>query len=1139
MRPTLRRLLPDALITFGLFALPLIILWQVTLGGKTLLPADNLYQYPPWTAYRAQLGVPDVPHNALLSDLVLENLEWKTFTRQAIASRELPLWNPYLFAGTPFLAEGQHSALYPFSLIYYILPLDRAYGWFTVSQLWLAGLLMYLFMRGLGTRRIGALCAAIAYELSAFFLASVVFQMIIAAAAWLPFLLLMIEFIIRQHSLFGRSAVIPWIALGSIGLGMCILAGHVEILYYSLLVMGFWAVCRLIGPLRAALKNRAAFGPLAKTALALLSLVVIGLGVGAIQFVPLYELAGQNFRAGSESFDTVRSYAYPPRHALEFLIPNLYGSPAQHSYFDLFGGGQKPFQWQRSDNQTVTDTYWEVNKNYVEGACYVGLLTLILAAIALFDALRNKRNPFRGITVVLASLSVISLAFVFGTPLYALLYYGLPGVNQLHSPFRWVFPLTLALAALAGFGADVLSRALTPTPLRQAREGLSGNIDSPPLSAARERLPDIATPPLHFVERGSGGEVLTRPLGHTLIIAGALFVVALLLSRLFYARLEGGIDALLHKLAGADTQFSNVATFYSVEFPNLMLFGLFLIASGCVVRVSRCPIYLPRWLGKRPIWEAMAVTVIALDLIAATWGFNPAADPAWLHFTPPPIAWLQAHDPQSWRFTVIDAGSKPLNANVGWLFGLQDISGYDSIIPKQYVDYMQGLQPQGMLIYNRIATPTADHLETIDSPLLDQLSVKYIVSETPIDLSAHPKYRQVYADGGVTIYENTQVWPRAVILTTPNAVLPWSLATATITAATMDQVMVNVATWNGSGARPTWLRLSDSYASGWRAYLKPQGADDSHEQEIPIALAGGNFRQVEVPPGAWTVRFRYSPRSFQVGAFGTFTAGLLIIFMLLIWLWRRFYAEGGASDSGVRRIAKNSGAPVILSLFNRAIDFGFAVVMLRILSVADAGVYYYAVVVIGWFDILTNFGLNTFLTRDVARNPGAAAFYLRRTSLIRLALAVAWLPALALFVLIQPLHPALDSTTLIVIGLLYLSLIPSSLNSGLSALFYAFEKAEIPAAVSTGTAIVSVITRLGVLLAGFGIIGLAGASVALNLFTLAVLVWQALPLLRATRANQTPSTRPVSYRFMLIEAWPLMLNHLLATIFFKIDVTLL
>jgi hypothetical protein len=73
-----------------------------------------------------------VPHNHLLSDLVLQNYQWKTFIRDSIAQREVPLWNPHQFAGIPFMAAGQQSALYPLSALYYVLPLPAAYGWFTV-----------------------------------------------------------------------------------------------------------------------------------------------------------------------------------------------------------------------------------------------------------------------------------------------------------------------------------------------------------------------------------------------------------------------------------------------------------------------------------------------------------------------------------------------------------------------------------------------------------------------------------------------------------------------------------------------------------------------------------------------------------------------------------------------------------------------------------------------------------------------------------------------------------------------------------------------------------------------------------------------------------------------------------------------
>ena len=53
------------------------------------------------------------------------------------------------------------------------------------------------------------------------------------------------------------------------------------------------------------------------------------------------------------------------------------------------------------------------------------------------------------------------------------------------------------------------------------------------------------------------------------------------------------------------------------------------------------------------------------------------------------VRWLQVQDPAAWRLTTYDpAGSAPLNANVPWLHGLQDVRGYDSIIPRQYTEYM-------------------------------------------------------------------------------------------------------------------------------------------------------------------------------------------------------------------------------------------------------------------------------------------------------------------------------------------------------------------------------------------------------------------------------------------------------------------
>ena len=54
-------------------------------------------------------------------------------------------------------------------------------------------------------------------------------------------------------------------------------------------------------------------------------------------------------------------------------------------------------------------------------------------------------------------------------------------------------------------------------------------------------------------------------------------------------------------------------------------------------------------------------------------------------------------------------------------------------------------------------------------------------------------------------------------------------------------------------------------------------------------------------------------------------------------------------------------------------------------------------------------------------------------------------------------------------------------------MFYAYERFEYPTAIEIATALVSVALQIAVLLAGYGIVGLAGVSIATNLFTLVVM----------------------------------------------------
>ncbi|MBN1201236.1 MAG: oligosaccharide flippase family protein [Anaerolineae bacterium] len=1159
----MRKYLPDVSIVAGLLLLPLLLFAPVTLGGRTLIPADNLYQYEPWLSAREAVDVPDVPHNALLSDLVLENYQWKSFIRQSISAGTIPLWQPDQFAGSPFLAAGQHSALYPFSLIYYILPLARAYGWFTVSQLWLAGALMYLFARGIGLRRIGGAVAGVVYQLSAFFIVSVVFPMMIAGAAWLPLLLLMIEFILQRRPLRGdRPATVPWIAVGAIALMMNIFAGHIEITYYTLIVMAYYAAARLIW---LWWPERANWRRLVRPASSLLVMVLLGLGLGAAQFIPLYELGTRNFREEAADLATVRGYALPARHVLKFLVPNVYGNPAHHDYVDVFEWESVRHDWQRprddgsGNYDRVTNTDFGI-KNYVEGGTYMGLLVMVLAGVGL-AARRKHESPNRQppVRAVLTLLALISLTFAFGLPTYALLYYAFPNLNQLHTPFRWVWPLTFCVAALAGFGADALSRA--------RHEEKHGRTYWQVEAVRRDPVFRLA-----------------RWLGWALIGTGAAILVGLLVSRAAYGTFEPLVERVFDHLAGANRAFPDARAFYSYQFWNVLYLGLFTLAAGIVIRVSRCPIYLPKRLGGGPVWHVLAVGVVALDLMVAGWDFYPSADPAWLDYTPDAIAWLKAKQSEGevFRYTTYNWGENPLHANSTWSYNLNDARGYDSMIPKQYADYMGLIAPQGGLLHNRIDPVWYDNPDALASPLLDLLNVCYVVTDWLIEDAGALGYVEVYQDDAVRIYENTDALPRAYTLPYYDlteamcGAVPDSFA-AIITSpdfkADPRRVVIEsfpdaddcelVYNWPGpeheADPLPThitnygsievrvnpdvdedsWLVLADSYYPGWKAFVRPLGADDDEEQEVDIHLVNGNFRGVRLDPGAWTVRFRYSPKSFQVGAFGSFLSGMLIIFMLMLWLWRRLYRENAddeAADSA-KRIAKNSLAPIVLNLFNRGIDFAFAFIMLRILGPADAGIYYYAIVVFGWFDILTNFGLNTLLMREVARDRNSAGRYLFNSTALRLGLAAVGVPLLIVFLVIRQasVDPALEPYAVASIVLLYASLLPSSISTGLTALFYAFEKAEYPAAITTVSTIIKVVLGLGTLLLGWGVVGLAGGAILTNLVTLAVLAWLARPLISGF---WQPLDR-LLIRHMLGESWPLMINHLLATVFFKIDVVLM
>ncbi len=1179
----------DVSIALIFLILPLFLFWPVTLGRYTLLPLDNLFTSQPWASFADELGVSQ-PHNALLSDLILENYAWKRFIVQSIQTGSVPLWDPYLFAGHPFLANGQHSALYPFSVIFYTLPLAKAYGWFTVIQFWMAGLFVYSFLRVWGASRLGGVMGGITYQLSGFFVVSVVFTMIIAAAVWLPLVLTIIEVVIRKQEEKGLISYspIPYIVVGSFVLGIQSLAGHIEITYYVLLVSGFYTLCRLI----VLQRRQHVWGPALRIGIWLLVMVLLGLGLGSLQFVPLYEVASRNFRVGSVTYTDVVGWALPARRVISFLIPDFFGNPSHHTYFDVVTRQWLPIGLNAFGQVNPLCPYctgWDT-KTSVEAGAYLGILPLLLSVMAIWgwaaDKIADKRmgaavssayplsHPLPPSTYlpsyplphvwIFALLAVISLLLAFGTPLYALAYYGLPFWNQLHSPFRWIYPFTLSIAVLAGLGTTYLNRRVSPGDLADAQ--------TKRVAAARFSL--YAT---------------SLRLGWLAFWGGLTGAVVMLVMLILPGPFISLAQMVVDRSGLAQNAFADGRQFLGYQWPNLFKFFLFTLGAGAILRLSRCPIYLPRRLGSLAAWKPLAIVIVVLDLFAAGYGFNPAADPALLDFRPPVVDWLLAQraDDPHFRITSFNMPGEPRTfiANAGMYWNLEDVRGYDSIIPAQYAHYMNLIQEQGDLLYNRIAPIYAPGYHALDSALLDLLGVRYVLTTQEIPNSG---YRLVY-DEEIRVYENLDVLPRAFVVSCAETVRPEDMDYALRSLNPREKVLFETGDWeswimdHGSWIRDQsvggcgfeaatitrytpneillhasldeagWLVLADSYFPGWKAYAQianlqspsptsPQpfrqdpvrAAPSPQETELAVLRANGNFRAVYLEPGDWTVRFKYTPMSIKLGLYASFLAGIVSLLLFGWWGWGKLYRES-AEDSPVKRIAKNSLAPMILALMNRMVDFAFALLMLRILAPEGAGHYQFAVTFIGYVEILSRFGLGTLLTREVARDHAQGNKYLSNITILRLLLWLGSLPLMGIVLWLYVVFGGVTQEAVIAVGFFAIGQFFSNIADALTSLFYAYEKAEYPAAISTVTTVTRVSLGALALLLGGGVIGLAAVSVVANLTSLTILSYLLLRKIFRPYLDNDPGLR----RHMVRESLPLMINHLLQTVFFRIDVLIL
>ncbi|HIE53043.1 MAG TPA: hypothetical protein EYP85_14930 [Armatimonadetes bacterium] len=395
-------------------------LWPV-LRGRVLLPADVLLVMTPWKFY-APLLFPQFEHvhNPML-DPIQQYYPWRHYAGEWLRKGIWPLWNPYMFCGTPFVANLLSAVFYPPNLLFLLVPLGYGFGLSAFLHLILAGGGMYGFLRELGLSRAAAAIGGMAFMLNGFFTTWLCFPNVsLWVFAWLPLVLLLWERARRQQSTGG-------LVLAGVVLGVQFLGGHLQMSFY--LVIGFlgFALFRL-GTLRAGVRD---------FALGVGLPLLLGGSLAALQLFPAFEFAALSGRRGGTPYSRLGETALPLWQLVTFLVPKFYGT------------------------NEFPSLYWG-QFNYFEMAGYVGLSTLTLAAWAVFGTGPHPK-PFW----FFAGLSLFALLMAMRTPLYWLFYRFLPGFNQLAAPARILCLNAFALCALAAWGVESLLQEAEAAPARR------------------------------------------------------------------------------------------------------------------------------------------------------------------------------------------------------------------------------------------------------------------------------------------------------------------------------------------------------------------------------------------------------------------------------------------------------------------------------------------------------------------------------------------------------------------------------------------------------------------------------------------------------------------------------------------------
>jgi len=335
--------------------------------------------------------------------------------KQLLAARlshgELPLWNPYIYMGTPLLASLVSSALYPLNFLLVLWPLPSGFDLFLLAHYLLGAAGMWAFLREVGLRPAAAGLGSLIFGLGGFTVSLMSLTTHLQGSAWAPWALFF------WHRYWAGPSLGPWVGLTAVG-AIQLLAGAPEIFFLTALV-----VCA------------STFGRAESSASRWLGLAVCGLfifGLTAVQILPTLEYIVNSGRKSALPLAEVTTWSVDPVSLFQLLFPHsasLDPEAARNGFGPMLERDQP---WLAS--------------------LYLGLVPLALA----ISGMSVLAQRWRWSALILTG---VVLALGSHTPVLPALYRELPALfGKFRYPEKFVFLVHLAAAVLAAQAADALFR---------------------------------------------------------------------------------------------------------------------------------------------------------------------------------------------------------------------------------------------------------------------------------------------------------------------------------------------------------------------------------------------------------------------------------------------------------------------------------------------------------------------------------------------------------------------------------------------------------------------------------------------------------------------------------------------------------